>query len=589
MKGKFRKLSKFVATTLAVMMAVSSVPIQVGAAAPAGRRVLRWAETVDIRSINPFTGNWATEDTARVWTGGSLYRATLDPDTLEFMYLPSLAADFPVQVDDYGRVWQISIRPDARWANGSPINADTFMYTFRMALCPDMMNPLASWYALGEIEILNGVDFVLQNLDGHDPVEWEEVGFRKIDDLTIEIETTQRFNQIDIVRHFQGLRPVYEPLFEAGMNEDRTMSTYATSVDSFMSSGPFILQSWDLNAERVYVANPDYPLAHLFHIDEVRISIVPDIGTILQLFEAGEIDFMENLTIDNYLRFRDDPRLRHWPSNDVSLLAVNMAHEYHTLLSNLNFRRALFWSLDREELAELVNHRPWTSLLHMMAGGFPDEGILYHDLPEVIAMRPENYGFDPDRARAYLALALEEEGLERAVMTHMITDVAVVGRRKAEWYQASLHEIFGDQLQFIIEPVAAAAFGGIILGWEDNPNTWESAWISWMWGATNRRPNLQFQFFTSTGQLNVTDFDSAAPELPAMYTLSLSEEKRMDQAALIALTIEMEQIFNENVLAIPAYNVMGRSIFSERITLLVDEFDPQAGFALMQMQIAPLE
>ena len=46
-----------------------------------------------------------------------------------------------------GTVWRISIREDAKWENGEPINADSFIYSWKMCLgirCWSTLRPARS-------------------------------------------------------------------------------------------------------------------------------------------------------------------------------------------------------------------------------------------------------------------------------------------------------------------------------------------------------------------------------------------------------------------------------------------------------------
>ena len=93
----------------------------------------------------------------------------------------------------------------------------------------------------------------------------------------------------------------------------------------------------------------------------------------------------------------------------------------------------------------------------------------------------------------------------------------------------------------------------------------------------------KFQFYTPSGQLNTTDY--GCPELDDMYVRSLTEEYRFDQEKLINLTMEMDELFMDEMLAVPLTQVVGRTMISERIILAVDEYDPFLGYALMYADI----
>lgn len=554
------------------------------APAPAAEpKVMRFADIEDIRSVNPHTGNYLSENSARAYLSARLFRDVVDPETLGVTYVPEMAAELPIQADDTGTVWIIKLNPDACWANGEKMNADTWIYTMKMAMDPKLLNPMAAWVYWNEVCILNGEKYYLSGLEGAEPCTWEEVGVKKIDDLTIELTLAERYQQIDVIRHFVAIPPVYEPYYEACMNEDRSATTYASTLDTFMASGPFVMTFWEKGAERVYEKNELWPLADLIKLDKVTYNIVPDEGTIQQLFEAEEIDTM-GLSTTTYETYKQDPRLLTYPTEEVTMMFINISNDENPLLGNANFRKALYYACDREVLATLELTKPWPMFLHELAGGYPEQNILYKDLPEVQARWPENNGYDPELAKQYFDKALAECNLTKGTLELMY--IESMGSQKAfcEYLDSTLPTIFGeDKFETTLAAVPAATYSSAILDWQTDPHGYDVAFGSWIWSTTLYMPNYQFQFYTPSGQLNTTDY--GCPELDAMYVRSLTEEYRFDQEKLINLTMEMDELFMDEMLAVPLTQVVGRTMISERVILAVDEYDPFLGYALMYADI----
>ena len=70
----------------------------------------------------------------------------------------------PKQIDEL--TWEFTIRDGAKWHNGDPITADTFMFTFKAVLDPKMSNPMAIFLADNSITIKNAYDYMLQGTEG---------------------------------------------------------------------------------------------------------------------------------------------------------------------------------------------------------------------------------------------------------------------------------------------------------------------------------------------------------------------------------------------------------------------------------------
>ena len=80
------------------------------APAPAAEpKVMRFADIEDIRSVNPHTGNYLSENSARAYLSARLFRDVVDPETLGVTYVPEMAAELPIQADDTGTVWIIKL------------------------------------------------------------------------------------------------------------------------------------------------------------------------------------------------------------------------------------------------------------------------------------------------------------------------------------------------------------------------------------------------------------------------------------------------------------------------------------------------
>ncbi len=83
---------------------------------------------------------------------------------------------------------------------------------------------------------------------------------------------------------------VYEPLFEACIAEDRSYTTYGTSIDTWASSGEYILTQWIPGGKVRIERNPDYVRADDIKLGAIEYSVIADSNTALELFEAGELD-----------------------------------------------------------------------------------------------------------------------------------------------------------------------------------------------------------------------------------------------------------------------------------------------------------
>ncbi len=313
-----RKRSSLLLLATLLVILVSACTPKVTPPEPPKEKVFRFSDTYDVKSINGHNDTDTLVGDILAYTHSSLYRRVPTEDGKAAIYIGDLADGDPVTLDD-GYTWRIKLRKDAKWQNGEPINADTIIYSWKMLIDPLLGNSMANFLYDREIKIVNGFEYYTQAQEGKPAVDWEDVGIKKIDDYTIELHTIQRYRAEDVKRHFtdRSLFPVYEPLYEAGMNDSRTLTTYGSSLKEYMGCGPYFFDSWNPDANRVYVKNPDHWLADYFHYDRVEVRITPDRNARVQMWENGEIDVMglDSVTLETY---RDDPRTRNTPVSPLS-------------------------------------------------------------------------------------------------------------------------------------------------------------------------------------------------------------------------------------------------------------------------------
>ena len=187
-----RKLTSIIALLLALIMTLSFCACQT----PGGND----GETTDENlTVETFTGDFVWKDSvstlATNWNPHT-YQTSDDSYPLDFIIsglytfifndelnpiegkdpysgyviVPEMAAEMPVDVTEdikaqygdkfaipadatSGYAYKIALNPDAKWQDGTPINADTYVYSMQMLLDPKLMNYRATDYYDGDLAI----------------------------------------------------------------------------------------------------------------------------------------------------------------------------------------------------------------------------------------------------------------------------------------------------------------------------------------------------------------------------------------------------------------------------------------------------
>ena len=304
-------------------------------------------------------------------------------------------------------IYKISLNPDAKWADGTPINADTYIYSMQQMLDPTMKNYRANSYFEGDTAIKNAklyynndqagkpmygpaneneADVYYLNLsescvffggpakDYHDnagyqpyfcdaegndlyakypeneyvevteeviadlttmsqtfgddnpeawkewcfaivgtfaETPWEDVGLIKGDDYTLYYVNETPVSEFYMKSMMTSNWIVYEPLYEAGkkQTEDLVTTDYGTSAETYMSAGPYMLDSFEADKQFILVRNPNWygwtDGKHEGQYAPTRVvyDIIPEHATALMAFEKGDLDEIA-LTADDLVNYK---------------------------------------------------------------------------------------------------------------------------------------------------------------------------------------------------------------------------------------------------------------------------------------------
>lgn len=371
---------------------------------------------------------------------------------------------------EQGRAFLVDLNQNAKWANGEPINADTYIYSMSQLLDPTMKNYRSNNYLVGDSAIAgadkyfyadkagqdiysdvctgtetyadvtddkmfvdfagvvpffgdafnsyydNGYQDYYKNADGVDlyakysattgyqPLTeemkadlntiaanfgdarevaykefcsyvsgqyeagtMEDVGVYKTGDYQFMYITANPVSMFNLLVSFTSNWIVYEPLYEAGKKtvENLVATDYATSLETTMCAGPYKMVSFEKDKQLVLERNENWfgytdgKHEGQYNATRVKIDIVAEHNTALQLFNQGKLDDIElnsdDLTIyrmsDNLLKTDQTYTFRWIFGTSLESLTALEAEANDgankKVLSYDDFRKALSLSMDR--------------------------------------------------------------------------------------------------------------------------------------------------------------------------------------------------------------------------------------------------
>lgn len=551
-------MKKVLALLLAMVMLLSVMPVAF--AEGEGSGTLHLVVSEDLDTLSPHSYKFTTTRIFLQMIGGALYRIVPGAEGDGYQIVSEYADGDPVQMDEEGYVWQIKVKDDMKWSNGEALTAEDFAYSLKVLFDPLLANHRAA--------VLEESNIYIKNADlyfaADESVTWEDVGVKVLENNTLEITLAKAVTMGEVKYGFTSSTtiPVYQEMYEGGMDEGKAETNYGTSAERFMSSGPFMLESWVSGTSYSCVRNPYYPLQDYISLAGIDYTVVPESGTAVQMFESGVLDTAD-LSVADLDKYGDDPRIININTPAAYCIGINCISTDNPILTNVKFRQALYYGVNREEVAKLVNAQPVTYFITEEYIADLNGGVAFRDTEEAKAYLPENYGYDPEKAKQLLDEALAETNQTKATIQLIYQDSG--GNRKAvsEYLQKAYAELFGaDKFEMTLQAVPSSQLSEQLRDHVNNPNSFEAGWIASKYNLLDPASALN-EWRSDTSRKKISYYNDEFTALhDAIVALPTS-----DIQGRIETTAAAEAKLLSDAPMIPLYQEASFTIVSERVIL----------------------
>ena len=412
-------------------------------------------------------------ETVRLLLSNLFYRVVC-PDLEWPIFIKEMAADYPQQMDDEGLVWRLFVEPGWTFDDGTPINAHSFEFAIMWQNDPLLQNRnsgqnsihgLPGWYMgqHGWDAVINGYyrEFFDEEADEY-VTEFMEPGFRIIDDYTFELryypQFRPQFGAVSVAEGFAGggNAPIHPELWMRNLEEDGLSTSWGREpwYPYISPTGTHQAVQYITDQTFTFERRPGYigPMNEWITADRITWTIAPDEATQTMLFETGEMD----QAIANASRFDEYPGLYFVANGFVYGIFLNSLSEVHPILQDLDFRAAMYWSLDRERIVGMAfpTALPQSFLAPASAryrqADFLESGVWlnWRDSEYGRAVTVNGHpltqnGFEPERALEYFNRAWEANGSVPIVMELIYSDAGEAQQMWAEAIQEAWQSLFG--------------------------------------------------------------------------------------------------------------------------------------------------
>ena len=121
---------------------------------------VNWETNEDSYVLSKITSgfyNFYLNDTKDGWAIGCDMASELPVDVTS-----DYVGSYGIEEGDTAKAWKITLNPDACWEDGTPINADSYIYSYQQLLDPIMLNRRADSLYAGDFQIYGAKNYVYQ-------------------------------------------------------------------------------------------------------------------------------------------------------------------------------------------------------------------------------------------------------------------------------------------------------------------------------------------------------------------------------------------------------------------------------------------
>ena len=452
---------------------------------------------------------------------GSFFTSCLYGYDVNKELVPVLAESYELSEDCL--TYTFHLKKDLKWSDGRDLTAADCVFGFQRLADPDVGSN--SMYLITDSCKIKNADDVTM---GKIPVN--QLGVSAPDALTFVVELEKPCPYFCALITMADFAPCNVDFYHSAGD------AYATSEDTILSCGPYIMDRYEPLAMQIhFTKNPYYVNADAITVPGINLQVVANAQQGLMSYEAGGLDLT---TVSGELTdlAEGDPELTEFPN--ASLFYLEMNQRSCPALQNRNIRMALSKSIDRDDFVTHVLKTGNTSVARVNPPGFytDTDGS---DFAGNADQYKEQAGYDPAKAKELWEQGLQEIGASSVTLNFMFAS----GNN-------TLMEALKDQMEKNLpgltvelrastskEIMTARAKGGYDLLF--------SGWV-----ADYADPTAFLALFISTG--SAIGYNN--PEYDALYEQIQSPEVSKDAAGRNELMHKAEDMLMDDAALIPLFS-----------------------------------
>ncbi len=247
---------------------------------------------------------------------------------------PALAESWTTSEDL--TVHTFTLRKDAIWSDGVPLEAQHFVDGWERALNP----ATGSEYAYFLFDVKNAEDYQNGKV-----TDFSEVGVQAVDKHTLKVTLKGPVSYWLHIPTFWTTFPIRKDV--VSKHGDKW-----TDPENIVTLGPYNLKERKRDSKIVLVKNDRFYGAASVSIPEIEFRIVKDDSVAVSLFDTGDLDIVRTLPPTQLRSLASRPEFKQSPYLRLTYFGFNINDP---AVKDPKVREALVKAIDREELVKLLH------------------------------------------------------------------------------------------------------------------------------------------------------------------------------------------------------------------------------------------
>ena len=245
-------------------------------------------------------------------------------------YVPALADGEP-EISEDGTEYTVHMKEDLKWSDGSALNANDIVWSWKRAADPETASDYAYLY---DVFARDADDVIMVDAP---------------DDNTVTFKLNAPCPYMMSLLAFPVFMPVPQAAVEAG-------SDWAMEA-GFVCNGAYTLKEWKHNESMVYVKNENFYDAENVTVNELDFMLSADDTAILSAYQAGNLDYADTVPNGEIKNLKDTEDFNVIPNLGTYYVGFNVnssMFEGKTPEQANMTRRALARLIDRQYIIDTI-------------------------------------------------------------------------------------------------------------------------------------------------------------------------------------------------------------------------------------------